>query len=783
MSDHTLSDWVFLLGDDSDAWKKNADESAFRPVHVPHDWAVEADFDQSASSGTGYLPGGVGWYRSHTSIASLGVPADGHLRVVFHGAYKNADVWVNGYHLGGRPNGWSTFSFDLTEILGYAPDDDLVTAVRIERHDLADSRWYNGTGLTRRVDLQVRGPVAVAENGSMLVTTRADETLATVELSQTVVNHTDEPRQVVITHILEHEGKAVATREHRLSLVGRESARLHSGERVEHPALWSDEHPHLYRWVSVISSSDGVELSRESEVVGLRTFVFDPDQGFSINGQPRTLKGVCLHEDAGPLGVAVPREVWHRRLEILREAGCNAIRMAHNPHSPELYDLCDELGFFVIDEAFDEWESPKNKWWQGHNVYPPKLQGYAKDYPAWHEADLAAMVETNKLHPSIIAWSIGNEIDYPNDPYASPLFNEMTGNNDANKPAAERVYDPNRPDTRRLTTLAGELIDIVKAHDTSRPVTLAAAFPELSSRTGLLDRLDLIGYNYKEHLYPDDHGRFPDQPLMGSENGHGWAEWKAVTDNEFISGQFLWTGIDYLGETHGWPSHGSGAGLMTTAGFPKERYHLRRSWWADELVVRIATRPVAEGQVDPDSEWRRPFGRDWQGSGEVEVAVFSNAPDVALACGDTGVALAFDDARGYWRGRAVPANGVLRAVARRGSDEASDELAGSGPAEALRVVEWTPRVELGSPTTVHQLECTLTDAQGNPVLDDDRVVAVTVEGGALLGIDNGDLADTTAYRESHRRTLDGQAIVFVRGSGEVTLTAEGLPPVMVTVGR
>ncbi|CAI9402024.1 glycoside hydrolase family 2 TIM barrel-domain containing protein [Aestuariimicrobium sp. T2.26MG-19.2B] len=796
---HTLpvENWLFLLGDDPAASRKNADESAFRPVRVPHDWAVELDFDPTASSGTGYLPGGIGWYRAHVSLAQLGVAGVEHLRLVFSGVYKNADVWVNGYHLGGRPNGWVEFSFDLTEIVGYAPDDDLVIAVRVDRRDLADCRWYNGTGITRRVTLEAHGAVSVAEHGSMLTTTSTDSGVAVVDLMQTVVNHSLQPQRVVVAHTLTTaEGRTVASREHRLDLAAGERAELTSTERVGEPQLWSDEHPHLHRWTTTVTSADGVELDRRVEVVGLRTFALDPDHGFSINGEPRLLKGVCLHEDAGNLGVAVPTEVWLRRLLTLREAGCNAVRMAHNPHAPELYDLCDLLGFFVIDEAFDEWENPKNKWWQGHNVYPPKHEGYAHDYPAWHERDLVAMIEVNKLHPSVIAWSIGNEIDYPNDPYANPLFAEMTGNNDANKPAAERAYDPSRPDTRRLTTLANELIDIVRRTDPSRPVTLAAAFPELSSRTGLLDRLDLIGYNYKEHLYADDHPRFPDQPLVGSENGHGWAEWRAVVDQEFVAGQFLWTGIDYLGETHGWPSHGSPAGLMTTAGFPKERWHLRRSWWSEEPVVRLASRPIADGE-----DWQRPFGRDWVGTDEVEVAVFTNADSIEVTCGGEPVDLVFDETRGHHLGRAVPASGALRVVAGSGDEQLTDELVSAGAPASLRVTMWSapddlaPLVaDVAGVSDVHQLLCEVVDDQGRPAVtgagsgpsdpseDHEPVVTVEVEGAELLGLDSGNLSDTTAYREPWRRTHHGRLAVYVRGAGTVRLNALD-QVVTVTVGQ
>ena len=310
------------------------------------------------------------------------------------------------------------------------------------------------------------------------------------------------------------------------------------------------------------------------------------------------LKGVCIHHDAGSLGAAVPREVLQRRLEGLKEMGCNAIRTSHNPHAPELYELCDAMGFLVLDEAFDEWEGCKNKWSTGHNVYPPRHQGYYEDFPEWHDQDLRMMVRRDRNHPSVIMWSIGNEIDYPNDPYCHPRFTEMTGNNDANKPAAERQYNPDKPNMERITVLAEELVRIVKEEDATRPVTVAAAFPELSTYLGFVDHVDVIGYNYKEQFYEADHKRFPDRPMLGTENSHHARAWQVVEDLDYVCGQFLWTGIDYLGEAHGWPIHGSGAGFLTTAGLKKDEFYERQKLWTGSAKVPVITdAPAVQAQV------------------------------------------------------------------------------------------------------------------------------------------------------------------------------------------
>lgn len=783
----TIERWAFTLADDRDAWSKRHDDSTWRQVTVPHDWSVELGFDRGASSGTGYLPGGIAWYRAHVSLRELGARPGQQVRLAFEGVYKNADVWVNGYHLGGRPSGWVPFSFDITELLDYAPDDDLVIAVRVEHTDISDSRWYNGSGITRAVALQVREAVRVREHGTTITTERMDAAAATLRITHALESDLAGPTAVRVVHELR------SLRTDRVHGFAAETVIPASGPAevavqtvVPDPEAWSDTAPNLYRLTTTLHwESHGEEHRASSELVtGIRTIAFDADTGFSVNGEPRVLKGVCLHEDAGALGVAVPPAVWLRRLLSLQRMGANAVRMAHNPHASELYALCDALGLFVIDEAFDEWENPKNKWWQGHNVYPPRHEGYARDFPQWHERDLVATIEAHRHHPSVIAWSIGNEVDYPNDPYASPLFDEMTGNNDANKPAAERVYDPSRPDVRRLTTIARRLADITRRADPSRPVTFAAAFPELSSRTGLFEQLDVVGYNYKEHLYEEDHERFPAVPFLGSENGHGYAQWLAVVRNDFIAGQFLWTGVDYLGEAHGWPIHGSGAGLLTLAGFEKQTWHLRRSWWSDEPVAHLATRPHVEG-AGADF-WSHPIARAWDAADPrpVEVLAFANGDGLSLSCGGDELPLERDDVHGYWTAvtRARPEPLVLHS--RRGGEVvARDELVARGEAVRIEAEVWMPpaaavaRAEAAGIRLddVLQIECTLRDAAG-AVARDDRVVDASVEGGELLGLENGDLADNTPYATTARATKDGRLVVFVRPHGRVSvrLRADGL---------
>ncbi|MGV3491400.1 MAG: glycoside hydrolase family 2 TIM barrel-domain containing protein [Devosia sp.] len=788
MRTQTIRQWQFILADVPEAWAKGFDDSAWRTVRVPHDWSVEQPFAEHHSSGTGYLPGGIGWYRAHVSLAAVGDIAGKHVRLKFHGVYKNAQVWVNGYHMGIRPSGYVQFSYDLTEILSYANSDDLVITVRVEHTDISDSRWYNGSGINRQVELEVHEPVRIAEHGLRFETVAADAARAEVRIGLTLVNDLAEPATVRVQHELKSlTSGQVHVFGTEVEVTEGETANTTVVGQVPQPELWSETAPNLYRLITTLNWGQG--SATYEDVVGIRTFRFDANTGFFINGEHRTLKGVCLHEDAGPFGTAVPTEVWLRRLLALKHMGCNGVRMAHNPHAPELYRLCDALGFFVIDEAFDEWENPKNKWWQGHNVYPPRHQGYARDFHEWGERDLVAMIDAHRNHASIIAWSIGNEIDYPNDPYASAMFEAMTGNNDANKSAKQRAYDPNRPDARRLATISRKLAGIARRADATRPITVGAAFPELSRYTGFLEPLDLVGYNYKEHLYAADHPKFPDQPIVGSENGHGYSDWLAVAQNDFISGQFLWTGIDYLGETYLWPYHGSRAGLLTVAGFAKHSFQLRRSWWADAPVAYIATR-LRDGEAK--NMWSHPISRSWDdvvGGGSDVIVIANNEPH--LTCAGADVPLRRDDEYGYWVATLPEQLAPLVLETRRdGAIVASDTFGPIGDAVRMEAAAWqapdgaSRRCAAAglAADDIHQIEIVFRDANGL-VARNEVVVTAIVEGGELLGVESGDLSDNTPYTSNARKSFEGRAIAFVRASGRavVRLTAPGLADAVVEV--
>lgn len=752
---YLYTNWKFREGGDSLGFYKGLDDSSWRTVSVPHDASVEYPFDKNNSSGTGYLPGGTFFYRRRFSLPEK----RGRVYITFEGVYNNSKVWINSNYLGKRPYGYSTFTYDITE---FAANDNVVS-VMVDRAETADSRWFTGTGITRRVFLTLCDEISVVPDSLFVTTPSVSEDEATVHVSL----ETTHPAEV--RHTILDGDKVMANGANDLV--------------IKSPSLWSPESPHLYSLKTEIIS-EGKVCDVLYTPFGVRYFSFDPDKGFSLNGIPTKLKGVCVHHDAGALGAAVPKEVWRDRLIKLKDCGANALRTSHNPPDPTLLELCDELGFLTMDEAFDEWEGSKNKWWQGHNVYPPKRFGYFEDFPEWGEKDIKAMVLRDRNHPSVIMWSIGNEVDYPNDPYCHPSFSDMTGNNDANKPESERMYDPNKPNAERLAVIAKKLVAWVKECDTTRPVTAALAFPELSTETGYFQSLDICGYNYKEHLYEKDHARFPQSVIYGSENSHSYSAWKAVRDNDYIAGQFLWTGIDYMGEARGWPVRASMPGLLDMAGFKKESWHFRKTLWSDKPYIYICAREIKEDERRP---WHR-FHEHWNFTpgGRVEILCHTNCQSAELFL--NGKSLGLKKPEDEERGNTILwqtdfEEGTLTAVA--GGAEYS--LSTVGKAQKLVMVPSKTALSSDGYDAV-RIDVFAADNEGCYVNFADNLVSAQISGlsAKLAGIENGSGHDLTPYSEPFRRLNNGRLVIYLKSSavkGKTTLSvfSDNLESASVTI--
>jgi len=747
-------DWKFKLGDEVKAWQKGFDDTSWENINIPHDWSVKYPFDIKNSSGTGYLSGGIGFYRKKFFLPK---ELEGkRVYVTFDGVYNNSMVWCNSYYLGKRPNGYTEIIYDITDFASFGNIPNVLT-VKVEHKDVADSRWFTGSGIYRKVTVEVKDKICIKSHGVFISTKSATKEKAEISIQTTVINTNSEDMVVIVKNFLyDIKNNLVSSIEGKHNVLAGKNIVNNKDLLINGPKLWSIYSPNLYTCLTIIEK-DGIILDQEKTVTGIRTFEFDANKGFFLNGESMKLKGVCVHHDAGCLGAAVRKRVWERRLFSLKEMGCNAIRMSHNPHMPELYDLCDELGFLVIDEAFDEWEGVKNKWSQGHNVYPPAHYGYYEDFPEWHERDLSAMILRDRNHPSIILWSIGNEIDYPNDPYGHPSFETMTGNNDANKPAAERIYDPNKPNAERIVTIAKELVSIVKDYDLTRPVTAALAFPELSNFTGYADCLDVVGYNYKEHLYEADHKKYPSRILLGSENGKDIDQWLAVEKNEYISGQFLWTGIDFLGETSIWPSHGSHAGLIDVAGFEKPSYYFRKSLWSNKPMIKMFT------TEELSSSW------NFINNEEIKVICFTNCEKTELFLNgkSLGIKRVKDCKESYLNFKVPFEKGLLKAVATDHMGEIyEDILLTTGVGVGIKIkCEDEAIIADGSDMT--HIVLNIVDQDGNIVHNAEDLIDVVIEGPAkLLGLENGNLEDTTTYSLSYRKAYNGKLLLYISSTSE-----------------
>ena len=504
---------------------------------------------------------------------------------------------------------------------------------------------------------------------------------------------------------------------------------------------------------------DGKRIDGSSTNVGLRTLKFDANKGFALNGKWMKVKGVCLHHDAGVLGAVVPPEVWERRLRNLKEVGVNAIRMSHNPQAPVLYDLCDRMGFLVMDEASDEWEFPKRKWIKGWNVGEPSYDGTFDFFEEWIERDVTDMVRRDRNHPCIFLWSIGNEVDYPNDPYSHPVLDGTT----INQPMFGG-YKPDAPDAMRIGKIAKRLAACVRAVDTSRPVTGALAGVVMSNQTEYPEAVDVVGYNYTENRYDEDHATYPDRVIYGSETGVGIEAWHAVRDKEFIFGQFLWTGTDYLGESGRWPSRGLYTGLLDFGSFPKPRGYFRASLWSEKPVTYIGTYPKHDWvSMDAWDLWNYEPGQ------LIRVVCYTNAPQARLLLNgkEVGQMKPYDDKSGiiYWD---IPyQDGELRA---EGCDATGKVLSSyviktSGRPYALRA---TVDKEVLSPdkATAH-VTIEVVDEQGTIVKLGDNDITCQIEGPArLLGLEGSNNSDMSDYTDNHHRAFHGRLLAYIQTTGE-----------------
>ena len=768
--------WVFTLGDIEDAFQPLYDIKNWKKIELPHDWSVKEQLSPTLASCSGYLPGGIGWYRK-----TIEVPENRKgekLYLYFEGVYNRSHVYINGKLLGHRPNGYISFMYDATPYIKY--NEENIIAVKVDHSKAADSRWYTGSGIYRDVWLVYANPVHIAQWGVYAYPT-LNKNNGQLNVEIETINDSEVTTNIVVENtLISNKGKTVASNKQNVSIQRGQSKIIKTVLNVSNPLLWDLLNPNLYKLETKLKKN-GKEIDATITHTGFRSFTFNPNKGFALNGKWMKMKGVCLHHDAGVLGAAVPKNVLKRRLITLKQIGVNAIRTSHNPQATALYDLCDELGLLVMNEAFDEWEFPKRKWIQGWNVGTPGFQGSYDFFKEWGERDLGDMVKRDRNHLSVFAWSIGNEVDYPNDPYSHPILNGSTESGFTQKIFGG--YKKDAPDAMQLGDIAKKLVAVVKKYDKSRATTAGLAGVAMSNETEYPGALDIAGYNYTESRYVSDHQKYPNRVIYGSENRHDFDAWKAVINNEYIFGQFLWTGIDYLGESGRWPSRGFYSGLMDFAGFIKPRGYFRQSLWSDKPMAYLGTYPApgsrgiynnstqdvlsqSEGvreravSIDAWPVWNYDEGR------LIRVVCYTNAAQARLLLNDNeiGARKSYDNSTGiiYWDVPFKPGKLEAECLNADGSVASRYSIHSSGRPYAIRVTPIDTEIKKGE---ISHILIEIIDEQNNPVILADNEITFRIEGPArLLGLEAGNNTDMSDYTDNRHRVYHGKMIAYIKVS-------------------
>lgn len=816
------ADWTFHLGDDSAASRPDYDDTAWRILNLPHDWAIEGEFSRDNPSGTGggALPGGIGWYRKTFTVDKA--DEGKRLYIDFDGVYMNSEVFINGHSLGVRPYGYVSFSYDLTPYIKWGGKN--VVAVRVDNGEQPNSRWYSGCGIYRNVWLTKLNPVHIAQWGTFITAEDVSKNSARLNIRTKIqydaaAQLQDSVKQadgtyvvfdseivpladvVLQSRLMDAEGNVVGEVASELQVIPTCLNEVEQEIVVKNPNLWSVNTPYIYKVNSIlIDKITGKVLDNYCTNTGIRTFRFDAQKGFILNGERLKINGVCMHHDLGCLGAAVNIRAIERQLEILQEMGCNGIRCSHNPPSPELLDLCDRMGFIVMDETFDMWRKRKT------------AHDYSRYFNEWHERDLTDLILRDRNHPSVFIWSIGNEVlEQWSDAKADTLTLEQANlilnfGHDQSMLAKEGEMSVN-------SLLTKKLADMVKALDSTRPVTAGCNEPNPNNHLFRSGVLDLIGFNYHDDWFAGVPEKFPGKPFIVAEsvsalmtrgyyrmpsdetvicperwdkpyfddsfscssydNCHvPWGNshegtMRHVKNNDFISGQYVWTGFDYLGEPtpYGWPARSSYFGIVDLAGFPKDVYYLYQSEWHPEKKV-----------LHLFPHWNWTPGQDidmW--------AYYNNADEVELFVNGESQGVRTkgkDDFHVVWRVKYEP--GVVKVVSRKdGKTVLEKEIHTAGEPAQIRLT--ADRNEIKSDgRDLSFVTVEVLDKDGNLCPNADNQIMFDVQGaGFIAGVDNGSPVSMEKFKADHRRAFYGKCLAVVQSDGKsggikLTATSEGL---------
>lgn len=766
-------DWKFNLGDVTGADAAGFDDSSWRKLNVPHDWSVEGEFSDKnpATPNGGALPGGIGWYRKSFQVGAEDLNRS--VFIDFDGVYQNSEVWINGHSLGKRFYGYSSFRYELTPYLNAGANQ---LSVKVDNSTQPNSRWYSGSGIYRNVWLVTTGKTHIDHWGTFVSTPKITDSMAKVKIETKIISNLSKDQELSLeTVILDPTGTQVASGSMKSDGIKDSAVISNFDFEVKNPVLWNLDSPQLYSAVSQVFV-DGDLVDNYTTVFGIRSFEFTAEKGFFLNGKNIKINGVCNHHDLGCLGTAINKRALERQIEILKGMGCNAIRTSHNPPAPELLDLADRMGMIIMDEAFDMWKKPKNKF------------DYSTVWDQMHKKDIQDLIRRDRNHPSVMIWSIGNEILEQWDSTGISIGKELAG--------------------------------YVHELDTSRPITSACNDPKPYNNIIRSGALDLIGYNYHQNTFPDFPKDFPGKKFIGAETVSAlmtrgvydmpseeirrwpvqkdwkgkmpnadntcssydnvstpWGStheetWKVIKKHDFLSGQFIWTGFDYLGEPtpYWWPSRSSYFGIIDLAGFPKDVYYMYQSEWTKKDVLHIFP------------HW------NWKKEQTVDIWAYSNAEEVELFLNDQSLGVkkkAGDDLHLMWK---VPfTKGTLKAISRTGGkDILVKEVKTAG--EPSRLIVTADRSSISADgIDLSFVTVDVVDANGVIVPDANNLVKFQIEGsGTIAGVDNGDPVSHESFKAPQRKAFHGKCLVVVQAgetSGILKLTASsgGLPSTILEI--
>lgn len=789
--------WRFSLKGSDDASKTSFDDSAWRLLNLPHDWAIEGDFSKDNPSGTGggALPGGIGWYRKTFDV--MGYSRAKHYFIQFDGVYMNSEVFLNGHSLGFRPYGYISFEYDLTPYLNKDGKKNVI-AVKVDNLRQPNSRWYSGCGIYRHVHLLEVGQVHVAQWGTQVTTSNVLSDKVQIKVAVKVKNEDSDASNVLVKNdIIDPYGKKVAQCSGVVVAKGGEQTLSSLACTISKPSLWSIEHPQQYL-VRTSLLQNGKLVDEYTTPIGLRDVRFDVQNGFFLNGKNIKINGVCQHHDLGCLGSALNNAALHRQLRILKDMGCNAIRCSHNPPSPELLNMCDSMGLLVMDEAFDMWRRKKTTY------------DYANYFDKWYKRDLTDLIVRDRNHPSIIMWSIGNEVlEQWNEASADTLSLEQ-----ANMVLnfGHKVMDGAKDGKLNLSSLlTRELASIVRDLD-DRPITSACNEPSPNNNLFLAKTLDVIGYNYHNQNIYDVPKNFPGKPFIITEsvsalqtrgyynmpsdsmfvcpdrwdkpytnptfscsaydNCHvPWGTtheetWDLVKHHPFVSGQFIWTGFDYIGEPtpYSWPARSSYFGIIDLAGIPKDSYYMYQSEWTNKDVLHFLP------------HW------NWTDGQKIDMwAYYNNADEVELFINGKSQGRRHKTEHQYhvvWNCIFEP--GTVRVVAyKNGKAVRQQSINTAGAPAGIRL---TPDKKIlkadGTDLTFVTVE--VVDKDGNLCPNADNLIRFNINDKAFIaGVDNGSPISLERFKDNKRKAFYGKCVVAIqtnqtKGSAILTATGDGL---------